>query len=157
MVFHPFTLGRLGRRGSRGGMPLAPLPCLCWQQNLKKMMERGVMHALGWISGVNSNFGQVRLNATDLDGIRLRRLWGQTPMAKALEAGSEENIRSLVEGMTGFNFAMYRSCSEKIQRAITGEERFGEEHRIAIDFVLRTTELLRVRQLATETPTRPQV
>lgn len=115
------------------------------------IMERAVTHAFGWISGANSKFGQVRLNATDLDGVRLRRLWDQTPMAKAMEAENEEKMRLLVEGVTGFNFEMYRSCCEKMHKALTGEERFGEEHQIVIDFVLRTTELLRVRQLATET------
>ncbi len=115
----------------------------------REFSDYAAMHSLHWLASAGAGFDQVRKDLEDVRGARLRRLWNQSTMMKALQPGSENQVRALLESKTSLSFELYQACCAKMEKALSGEEPFSEEHRIAIDFVLRTTELLRVRQLAT--------
>lgn len=110
-------------------------------------MQKAIAHALDWMAGVNANFGQVRKNVGD-NG-RVKRLWQKAFVGRVLGPEGEKEIKGLFENKVGLDFTMFKACCEKMDKALTGAEPFQEEHKIAIDFVLRTAELLRVRRLTT--------
>ncbi len=114
-----------------------------------EMTEYAIRHTLGWMSDVNAKFGNVRRSIEDIGGERIENLWKSTPMARILGSAGDDRFRSLLETNTGLDFGMFKACCDKMQKALSGAEPFREEHKIAIDFVLRTVELLRVRQLTT--------
>ncbi len=117
--------------------------------NDPEMTEYAIRHTLSWMGGVNARFGNVRKNIEDIGGERIEGLWKSTPMARILEPMGDSRFQRLLETNTGLDFSIFKACCDKMQKALSGTEPFREEHKIAIDFVLRTVELLRVRQLTT--------
>lgn len=111
--------------------------------------ERMILHAFRWMGGVRAQIGQVRSSIEDR-GERLRLVWGETIMGRALNSASVHFVRALLESNTQTNFDVFQACCEKVEKALTGEEPFREEHQIALDLAVRTTELIRVRLLATQ-------
>lgn len=111
--------------------------------------ERLSLHAFRWMGGVGAKYSEVRRNIEDR-GERLKLAWGETLMGKSLEHSTSAQVRNLLESNTGTNFEVYQACCEKVQKALDGDEPFGEEHKIALDLAVRTTELIRVRLLTTQ-------
>lgn len=107
------------------------------------------LHALRWLSGVGAAFKEVRRDLSDVDGRTIRQLAERSLIWKATDRSEENTVRALIEKNTELDFGMYRAACAKVRKALCGEEVFREEHQIAAQFVLRSTELLRVRQLAT--------
>ena len=113
--------------------------------------ERVLLHVFDWLAHATARFGEVRRDLDDGGGVRLKAFWEKTAMARALAAGRERPIGTALERTTGFILDLYCGCVEKSLRALSGEEPFNEEHRITAEFVGRTTELFRIRQLTTTT------
>ncbi len=107
------------------------------------------LHALHWLSGVGATFREVRKDISDSDGQKVRKLAEHSLIWKATDRAKENSVRVLIEKNTELDFGMYQAACAKVRKALCGEETFREEHQIAAQFVLRSTELLRVRQLAT--------
>jgi hypothetical protein len=120
-------------------------------RDIQGNVQAMTLHALQWLSGVGANFKEVRRDSSDPDGQRIRLLAEHSLIWKATDRGSENEVRALIERNTELDFGMYQGACAKVRKALCGEEVFREEHQIAAQFVLRSTELLRVRQLTTST------
>ena len=111
--------------------------------------EEVTLHILGWMSHVGSTFGEVRRDAEDVDGQRIKSLAEKSLIWEATDRNSKDRVRALVETNTSINFEMYSGACALLRQAMMGEVPFKEEHRIAADFVAKATELVLVRQLST--------
>ena len=111
--------------------------------------EEMTLYILEWMSYVGSTFGEVRRDAEDADGQRIKSLAEKSLIWQATNRDSKERVRVLIEANTSINFEMYSGACVLLRKAMTGEEPFKEEHQIAAEFVAKATELVRVRQLST--------
>ena len=109
------------------------------------------LHTLHWLSSVGAAFKEVRRDIADPDGQRIRQLAERSLIWTATDHTQENQVRALIEKNTELDFGMYQAACAKVRKGLCGEEAFREEHQIAAQFVLRSTELLRVRQLTTST------
>jgi hypothetical protein len=107
------------------------------------------LHLLEWMSHVGASFGQIRKDAEDVGGNFLKGLFQKTLIAQAMDPATADHVRGFFASNTTIDFEMYRRASEQLKPALLGEIPFTDEHRIAADFVLKATELLRVRHLTT--------
>lgn len=111
--------------------------------------EKVTLHILEWMSHVGSTFGEVRKDAEDVNGKRIKSLAERSLIWQATDRDTASRVRALVEANTSINFEMYAGACALVRKAMAGEVEFKEEHRIAAEFVAKATELIRVRQLST--------
>ena len=112
-------------------------------------VHRLTLHVLHWMSHVHATFGEVRRDAQDECGKRIRSLAENTLIWRATERDSVDSVRALVEQNTSIDFGMYQSMCTMLRRAMIGEVPFKDEHRMAAEFVASATKLIHVRQLST--------
>lgn len=111
--------------------------------------EEVTLHILEWMSHVGSTFNEVRRDSEDLHGQRIQSIAEKSLIWQATNRDSKDRVRALVEANTQISFEMYQGACALVRKAMAGEVKFEEEHRIAAEFVARATELIRVRQLST--------
>lgn len=107
------------------------------------------LHILRWMAGVHASCREVRKDIHDVGGARVSEVMRKTLVWRATDPAEEGKVRALVETNTNLTFDMFRVACSMVQKALTGETPFMEEHCLAAEFVAKATELIRVRQLAT--------
>lgn len=112
------------------------------------------LRALDWMSHVHANFGEVRQDARDQDGGRVRSAcWDDSPMAKALDPQRAVQMKESIDAITSLGFDVYQRLADKVRKALSGEEEFGHDHKIAMDFILGVTRMLEVQHLTNNSST----
>lgn len=106
-------------------------------------------HALAWMSDVGAQFNEVRKNKDDINGQRLRQIWGNSVMAKALNPATESEVESLLERSTTCHITMFRDMCKKLEQVFTGEAPFTAEHKLVAQFVFGMIELMQKKRLST--------
>ena len=110
--------------------------------------EQVAKQALGWLSHVSSTFKQVRLDSAEIEKRRLRRLWNNSLMARALDPKRVTEVEGLLSENTVCDLACSKLCPET-RRGIHGATPVSPRASDRRQFVFNILDLARQRRLST--------
>ncbi len=117
------------------------------QENMQggEVSDKNLFYLFDWISSVKGNFNEIG----DKENVYLiENILSKTMIGEAI-GHKPGRVRRLVEANSNFGFGMYQNCCAKAIAALRGDEPFSEEHQIALDFVLKTTKMIKSKALST--------